>query len=89
MRDLSSMTRDSMWITSQEGGNMIFDNSGAMTAPGTDPVTPVPKEVSAHPDPRAGVSATITVGQMPEGKKPTTSYTPAPRRWQATSGASS
>lgn len=38
MQDLSALARDSMWVTSQAGGNMTGSNAGAMTAPGSQPV---------------------------------------------------
>ena len=38
MKDLSELAADSMWISSQEAGNQQADNSGAMTAPGSEPV---------------------------------------------------
>jgi hypothetical protein len=42
MQDLSSLARDSMWPTSQEAGNMMSGRHAAMSAPGSDPVTPLP-----------------------------------------------
>ena len=42
MPDLSSLAADSMWPTSQEGGNMMSARPGAMSAPGSQPVTPLP-----------------------------------------------
>lgn len=38
MRDLSALAKNSMWPTSQAGGNMVSDNDEAMTAPGSQPV---------------------------------------------------
>lgn len=45
MQNLSGLAVNSMWITSQEGGNLTHDNSGAMTAPGSAPATPMPPAV--------------------------------------------
>lgn len=42
MQDLSHLAADSMWPTSQEGGNMMSGRPGAMSAPGSQPVTPLP-----------------------------------------------
>lgn len=61
MQDLSHLAADSMTVTSQEGGNLVHDNSPAMTAPGTEPVTPMPP-VEDQPRPRLGTSARIPVG---------------------------
>jgi hypothetical protein len=38
MEDLSALAADSMWVTSQAGGNMVSSNEGAHTAPGSQPV---------------------------------------------------
>jgi hypothetical protein len=38
MQDLSDLAKNSMWPTSQAGGNMIASNDQAMTAPGSAPV---------------------------------------------------
>lgn len=38
MQDLSALAKDSMWVTSQAGGNMVSSNEGAHTAPGSQPV---------------------------------------------------
>ena len=42
MQDLSALAKDSMWVVSQEGGNMMSGRPGAMSAPGSQPVTPLP-----------------------------------------------
>lgn len=42
MQDLSSLAKDSLWVTSQEGGNMMSGRPAAMSAPGSPPVTPLP-----------------------------------------------
>lgn len=38
MQDLSNLAKNSMWVTSQAGGNMLASNAEAMTAPGSQPV---------------------------------------------------
>jgi hypothetical protein len=42
VEDLSSLAKDSMWITSQAAGNMMSSNEKAMAAPGSRPVDPLP-----------------------------------------------
>jgi hypothetical protein len=49
--DLSQQARDSLWLTSQGAGNMLSSNKRAMTAPGSQPVTPMPSlEKQEDPD---------------------------------------
>ena len=81
MRDLSSLATDSMWVTSQEGGNLVHDNSGAMTAPGSRPVTPLPP-VSEQPDPHVDMGTPIAVGAQARHPKPATSFSPASVTWK-------
>ena len=40
MQDLSASAADSMWVTSQGGGNVSTVRPGAMSAPGSMPVNP-------------------------------------------------
>jgi hypothetical protein len=65
MQDLSHLADNSMWPTSQEAGNMMSGRPAAMSAPGSDPVTPLPPakdqgtphvEYSAGPDLPPGTS---------------------------------
>jgi hypothetical protein len=42
MQDLSSLADNSLTATSQGAGNMMSSNETAMTAPGSQPVTPLP-----------------------------------------------
>jgi hypothetical protein len=42
MRDLSPLAKDSMTATSQAAGNMTSSPAQAMTAPGSEPVDPLP-----------------------------------------------
>jgi hypothetical protein len=48
--DLSARAEDSMWPTSQGGGNMRSSNKRAMTAPGGMSVTPMPS-IGVQEDP--------------------------------------
>lgn len=41
MQDLTGKYTARLTPTSQEGGGMVYDNSPAMTAPGSAPVTPM------------------------------------------------
>ena len=41
MQDLTGKTPARLTPTSQEGGGMVYSNAPAMTAPGSDPVTPM------------------------------------------------
>lgn len=85
MRDLSALAKDSMWVTSQEGGNMIHDNSPAMTAPGSAPVTPVPR-AETQPNPTVDVGTPRGVGDTGRGQ-PGKSYTPAVPAWKTAGGS--
>lgn len=81
MRDLSALAVDSMWVTSQEGGNLVHDNSGAMTAPGSRPVTPMPPEVE-QPDPTVALGTPIAVGAPARHPKPSTSFSATSVTWK-------
>ena len=72
MQNLSGLAVNSMWITSQEGGNLTHDNSGAMTAPGSAPATPMPPAVQqADPVVRpADHARTVLVPDGPRGGQP-------------------
>lgn len=81
MRDLSSLAADSMWVTSQEGGNLVHDNSGAMTAPGSRPVTPLPP-VEEQPDPTVALGEVLKPGTPARHPRPATSFSPASVTWK-------
>jgi hypothetical protein len=72
MIDLSHLAANSMTVTSQEGGNLVHDNSAAMTAKGTEPVTPMPAAENM-PDPQLGTTARVPVStqKQPGGFTPT------------------
>jgi len=42
VQDLSHLAENSLTATSQGAGNMMSSNATAMTAPGSQPVTPLP-----------------------------------------------
>ena len=81
MRDLSALARNSMTVTSQEGGNMVHDNSPAMTAPGSAPSTPVPSQ-EAQTDPDIEYSANVPVGTRPDRHASDTSFSPSAMSWK-------
>lgn len=78
MQDLSHLAADSPWITSQEGGNIVHDNSGAGAGPGTVPVTPMPA-VENQADPHVTAidkpRSVLTAGSA---------YVPSPAVWKET-----
>jgi hypothetical protein len=78
MKDLSHLAKDSMWPTSQAGGNMMSSNAAAMTAPGSLPADPLP------PEKEQGDPAVTLPGLLPsgtDGKPKPRDYTPSPARW--------
>lgn len=84
MQDLSGLAKESIWVTSQAGGNMVSSNRLAQTAPGSQPVDRL-DDRAVQSDP------TIPLGdQMETGTsgKPQASrqgpYTPTPARWGPT-----
>jgi hypothetical protein len=66
MQDLSSLAADSMWVTSQDGGNMTSDRPAAMSAPGTDPVVALSQRNQGAP--HVGVSNTTQIEPGDNGK---------------------
>lgn len=84
MQDLSQLAENSMWATSQAGGNMQSSSRQAMTAPGAPPVDPVPDR-SEQGDPVIELGTPMKTGTS--GKPPAsglTSYTPGPAKWSPT-----
>ena len=82
MKDLTSLADGSMWVTSQEGGNLVHDNSPAMTAPGTSPATPMPPAMDQS-DPDVGTSAHVPVGAP--HRTIGTSFSPSSMTWKVIS----
>ena len=81
MRDLSALATDSMWVTSQEGGNLVHDNSGAMTAPGSRPVTP-PTPAADQSDPTVDLGTPRKAGTQARHPRPSTSFSPTAVTWK-------
>ena len=79
MEDLSALAQDSMWVTSQAGGNMQSGRPAAMSAPGSPPVDPLPP-ANAQGDPHVVMAGP----QRPpgeDGKPQPGTYAPNPVRW--------
>ena len=68
MQDLSHLAANAITVTSQDGGNMVHDNSPAMTAPGSEPVTPLPA-ADHMPTPNLDMGAVRPVG-TPASRRP-------------------
>jgi len=49
VQDLSHLAENSLTATSQGAGNMMSSNATAMTAPGSQPVTPLPPTRDQEP----------------------------------------
>lgn len=82
--DLSQLAENSIWPTSQAGGNMQSSGRQAMTAPGSPPVDPVPDRTEQG-DPGISLGAEMPTGT--DGKPQASgqaSYTPAPVKWMPT-----
>jgi hypothetical protein len=90
-QDLSGMAKDSMWPSSMAGGNMASSNEKAMTAPGSDPVDPLPDRAKQG-DPTVDIPESIPIGTSgkPKARAATNPEIAAARaaaaaRWQKTS----
>ena len=79
MQDLSSLAAGSLAPTSQAGGNMMSSNAQAMTAPGSEPVDPLPDRTKQG-NPSLDVGAKQPVGTA-QDRRPQ-SYTPTPAAWK-------
>lgn len=77
MEDLSNLAIDSMWVTSQAGGNMVASNDGAFSAPGSQPVDKL-KDRDVQSDPHV---------EMPARKPPGTNGRPQASGQQDRTGA--
>lgn len=81
MQDLSSLAKDSMWPTSQAGGNMSSSARLAQTAPGSPPVDPLqPAEKQGDPAVKLGKGMPIGTSGKPQASGQA-SYTPNAARW--------
>lgn len=81
MRDLSNLARNSITVTSQAGGNMTSSNEEAMTAPGSEPVDPLPDR-EHQSDPALDMGPRRPVSD--DGKPQPQGYAPAARQWKNT-----
>lgn len=78
MQDLSHLSDGSLAVSSMSGGNTVSSNDAAMTAPGSEPVDPMPNQ-----DSRADPSLTWThtpVSVLGHGAE----YAPWPAVWRET-----
>lgn len=79
MQDLSHLAENSMWPTSQAGGNMTSSNEQAMTAPGSQPVDKL-VDRAVQSDPNVETSKEIPVGS--DGKpQPGKTWSPGHPSW--------
>lgn len=81
--DLSAMplAKTSMWPTSQAAGNMTSSSENAMTAPGSDPVDPLPDR-SEQGDPAVKLGAEIPPGTDGKPKAGTAAPGYSPPAWK-------
>jgi hypothetical protein len=83
MQNLSHFAAGSPWVTSEEGGNLVHDNSAAMTAPGSVPATPLPP-VEQQADPAVTPIGHARTVMLPDGPR---SGPPSPVPWTASDGS--
>jgi len=77
LQDLSGLAADSMWVTSQAAGNMMSGRPDAMSAPGSDPVDPLPPaEDQGNPHVKASNPAQVPPGT--DGKPQASSQAGSP-----------
>lgn len=83
-RDLSGLAAKSLAVSSMAAGNMMSSNRHAMTAPGSEPVDPLPPSKDQG-DPQIGIGSPVPAAT--DGKPQASgqaSYTPAAARWVPT-----
>jgi hypothetical protein len=84
MIDLSKLAEDSMWPTSQAGGNMTSNNRGAMTAPGSPPVDPlIDRAKQGDPTVKLGAQMKTGTSGKPQASEQA-HYAPQQARWVPT-----
>jgi hypothetical protein len=84
VQDLSPLADDSIWPTSQAGGNMTSSNRLARTAPGSPPVDDlVDRAVQSDPTIKLGAQMETGTSGKPQASGQA-SYTPSPVRWVPT-----
>ena len=85
MQDLSHLAADSMWPTSQEAGNMMSGRPKAMSAPGSNPTTPLPP-AKDQGDPTVENSPGPHISPGDDGKpQPGRDWSPGEPAWTKTS----
>jgi hypothetical protein len=89
MQDLSSLLPGdpvtALAPTSQSGGNMMSDSKLAVTAPGSQPVDPLPP-AKEQADPKVTPSNSTQIKPGTAGrKKPRNGYSPGLPAWKTTS----
>jgi hypothetical protein len=81
MQDLSHLAENSMTVTSQAAGNMTSGRPAAMSAPGSQPVDPLPP-TQDQDDPNMTMSPEIPVSFTGHpAPKAAESWTPPAARW--------
>ena len=89
MQDLSNLLGDpinALAPTSQTGGNQIFSNSAAQTAPGSQPASPA-KSINGEEidhDPPKIVASGPKIPTGTDGKPQPSSYSPGTIAWKHT-----
>ena len=81
MEDLSALTRNSITATSQAAGNMTAGNNRqAMTAPGSQPVDPLPPTNNEY-NPNLEMSPEVPVSWTGKPPPRPDNWNPPPPRW--------
>lgn len=88
MQDLSDLAKNSMWPTSQAGGNMLASSEEAMTAPGSAPVDNLDDHLSeVHENPAVENSNASPIPPATDGKPQASrqqGFTPGRPAWGGT-----
>jgi hypothetical protein len=85
VQDLSSLAENSLTATSQAAGNMMSSNRQAMTAPGSQPVDPLPP-MQDQDDPNLTMSPEIATGTSgkPQASGQAGKHNPPRPSWKLT-----
>ena len=82
MIDLSHLAANSITATSQAAGNMVSSSDQAMTAPGSQPVDPLPDRAKqGDPDLDAGPAQPVGTAK----NRGPVMYSPTPATWKTVS----
>lgn len=91
MQDLSNLLGDPVNVlapTSQAGGNQVYSNDNAMTAPGSEPSAPATSadgEVLNHPAPKIVATPGKKITPGTDGmSQPKSAYAPSAPAWKNT-----